>query len=219
MDMIATAVRAALLAAAALTMAPPLAAQPAYPVLLAAGEPTSRGTELRVTLNRLFGEHAALAARATGAAVGGRREEFLAAAGALENNTLELAMGLGQIYGPEAEAAFLPQWSSHVAFLVEYTEAAVAGNAAGKQAAAGRLHTFANDFGAFLNSANPQLPRDTAAGLLREHVTSLTAVVDAQASGNFTAAFAAERTAYRHMAMIADALAEAIVRQFPQFFM
>ena len=40
---------------------------------------------------------------------------------------------------------------------------------------------LAGDFGAFLNSASPSLPKDTVAGLVKMHILSLKDVIDAQA--------------------------------------
>jgi hypothetical protein len=43
-------------------------------------------------------------------------------------------------------------------------------------------------------------------------------VIDAQAAGDQEKAYTALRTAYGHMAMIAEALAQGIVKQFPKKF-
>ena len=54
------------------------------------------------------------------------------------------------------------------------------------------------------------------AGLVRDHAVGLKAVVDAQAAGDWPAAYAKLREAAAHMQMIADPLAGAIARQFPE---
>jgi hypothetical protein len=50
------------------------------------------------------------------------------------------------------------------------------------------------------------------------HVLTLKDVVDAQAAGDQAKVYAALRAAYAHMPMIADPLAAAIVKQFPDKF-
>ena len=40
------------------------------------------------------------------------------------------------------------------------------------------------DFGAFLASANPNLPKDVVAGLVKDHILTLKPVIDAQAAGD-----------------------------------
>jgi hypothetical protein len=77
---------------------------------------------------------------------------------------------------------------------------------------------YTQDFGAFLSAANPNLPKSVAADLVKHHVVTLKDVIDAQASKNQSRAFMALRTGAGHMQMIADPLAEAIVKQFPDSF-
>ena len=72
-------------------------------------------------------------------------------------------------------------------------------------------------FAKFLAGAT-DLPEDALANLTKEHVLTTKAVVDAQATTDWTAAAAADRTAGQHMAMIADPLAKAIVAKLPDMF-
>ena len=80
------------------------------------------------------------------------------------------------------------------------------------------LLAYTEEFGAFLSSANPNLTKEAVADLVKEHILTLKAVIDAQAEGNPDQAYMALRKAYAHMQMIADPLAEAIVKQFPDKF-
>ena len=60
---------------------------------------------------------------------------------------------------------------------------AVAGGDAGKQTmAVNDLVAYTQDFGAFLASANPKLPKTVVADLVKHHVVTLKEVVDAQAA-------------------------------------
>jgi len=79
------------------------------------------GSALRATLNLLLREHVYLAADATGAALGGRKAEFEAAAAALDANSQDIARAIGSVYGADAEKAFLPLWRRHIGFVVDYT--------------------------------------------------------------------------------------------------
>jgi len=72
--------------------------------------------------------------------------------------------------------------------------------------------------GAFLAAANPNLPRAVVADLVKHHVVTLKEVIDVQAAGDQTKAWKSVRTAAGHMAKIADPLAAAITKQFPQKF-
>ena len=174
--------------------------------------------DLRVALNTLLGEHVLLAASATNAALGGRNDEFEAAAAALDTNSVDLSKAIESVYGAEAGEAFLALWRSHIGFFVDYTTGVATQDQAKQDKAVEDLTGYATDFGAFLSGANPNLTQDAVAGLVTEHVLTLKDVVDAQASGDATAAFTALRMAYGHMQMVADPLAEAIVQQFPENF-
>jgi len=170
---------------------------------------------LRTTLNRLFAEHVYLAAAATGAALGGREAEFKAAAGALDANSVAISQAIGSVYGKDAEAAFLPLWRRHIGFVVDYTVGVAAKDKAKQDKAVNDLVAYTEDFGAFLASANPNLPKPVVAGLVKHHVITLKDVIDAQAAMDPGKAWLAARTAAAHMQQIADPLAEAIVKQFP----
>src|SRR5882724_11476566 len=140
----------------------------------------------------LFQEHIYLAGAATNAALGGREAEFKAAAGALDANSVAISKAIGSVYGEGAEKAFLPLWRRHIGFVVDYT-VGVASNDKGKQ--------------------------DKVVGdLVKYHVVTLKDVIDAQASKDPGRAYTALRSAAGHMQMIADPLAEAIVKQFPDKF-
>jgi len=175
-------------------------------------------TVLRVALNGLLQEHAYLATLATGAALQGRTADFQAAGAALDGNSVDLSKAIGSIYGSGAEQAFLPLWRKHIGFFVDYTTGLATKDKAKQDKAVNDLIGYTQDFGAFLNSANPTLPKDTVAGLVKEHVLTLKAVVDAQAARTPDKADQALRMAAAHMQHIADPLAAAIVKQFPDRF-
>jgi hypothetical protein len=178
----------------------------------------TKAAQLRAGLNNLFSEHVYLAGAATNAALGGRDAEFKAAAGALDANSVAISKAIGSVYGEGAEKAFLPLWRRHIGFVVDYT-VGVASNDKGKQdKAVSDLVNYTQDFGAFLSSANPNLPKSVVADLVKHHVVTLKDVIDAQASKDPARAYTALRSAAGHMQMIADPLAEAIVKQFPDKF-
>ena len=182
------------------------------------GEPQTPAAGLRTTLNVALREHAYLAAAATNAALGGRDTEFKAAAAALDGNSVDIAKAIGSVYGADAEQAFLPLWRRHIGFFVDYTVGVATHDRAKQDKAVSDLVGYTQDFGAFLNSASPNLPKTVVADLVRHHVLTLKDVVDAQAAKDQARAFAAARTAAGHMQMIADPLAETIVKQFADRF-
>ena len=174
-----------------------------------------KAAELRSGLNTLFSEHVSLAASATGAALGGRDAEFKAAAAALDANSIAISKAIGSVYGADAEAAFLPLWRKHIGFVVDYTVGLATKDKAKQTKAVNDLIGYTEDFGAFLSSANPNLPKAAVADLVKGHILTLKDVIDAQASKDYSKTYTLLRTATGHMHMIADPLADAIVKQFP----
>ena len=175
-------------------------------------------SDLRTALNTTLAEHVYLAAAATEAALGGRAGEFKDAAGALDANSVTLSRAIGSVYGDGTESAFLALWRKHIGFFVDYTNGVAKQDKAMQDKAVKDLIGYADDFAAFLASANPNLPKDVVAGLVRSHVVGLKAVVDAQAKDDWATAYSSLREAAGHMQMIADPLAGAISKQFPDKF-
>ncbi|HEY7038634.1 MAG TPA: hypothetical protein VID28_07280 [Methylomirabilota bacterium] len=183
-----------------------------------AGATDSPAAGLRTMLNLALREHVYLASAATNAALGGRDPEFKAAANALDANSVAIAKAIGSVYGPEAEKAFLPLWRKHIGMVVDYTVGVATGDRPKQDKAVSDLIGYTQDFGAFLQSANPNLPKAVVADLVKHHVVTLKDVIDAQAAKDQRRAFMAQRAGAGHMQMIADPLAEAIVKQFPDNF-
>jgi hypothetical protein len=176
-------------------------------------------SDLRLALTRLLGEHVNLAAAATGQALGGNMPGFQAAAKALEGNSNDIAAAVGSVYGDAAQRAFDPLWKKHIGFFVDYTTGKASGDKGKQDKAVADLTTYAQEFGAFIESATEQrLTKSAVAGLVTDHILGLKGVVDAQAAKDFTKAYTELRPAYAHMQMIADGLATAIVDQFPDKF-
>ena len=183
------------------------------------GNALSPAADLRTALNVLLAEHTYLAGMATNAALEGREAEFEAAAAALDQNTIDLGAAIGSVYGPDAEEAFVPLWRSHIGFFVNYTLGVAGGDEAMKEQAIDDLLGYRADFIAFLTSANPDLPEEALSEILTPHVGTLTTVIEAQGTADDgSEGYFELREAYGHMQMIADALAESIVQQFPENF-
>ena len=187
-----------------------------FPEKFPSGDATTAAVDLRVALDRLLAEHATLAAFAM---QGSRRRRGLEAiAGAAGGNTKELGAAIGSVYGDEAETGFLKLWREHIGFFVDYTVATAKGEEAGRMAALDKLAGYRAQFGQFLAGANPNLTTDGVSALLQTHVNQLTAALDTYKAGEFADAYTQVRAAHAHMFMTGDALAGAIVTQFPEKF-
>ncbi len=196
-------------------LAPAIVAK--FPAELA-GDPSNKGVDLRVGLNQLLQEHLYLASSATGAALGGRADEFAAAGNALNTNGTDLGGAIGSLYGDEAKDQFNLIWSAHNGFFVDYTTGVAMKDQAMQDKAVEDLTTvYLPQFTDFLVGAT-DLPKDAVTTLVQDHILTTKAIVDAQFGGDVAAAAAADRLAGQHMAMIGDPLAKAIVAKLPDKF-
>ena len=183
-----------------------------------AGDASNKGVDLRVALNLLLQEHLYLATDATDAALADRADEFAAAGDALNTNGTDIGAAIGSLYGTPAGDQFNQIWSAHNGFFVDYTTGVAKKDQAMQDKAVRDLTTvYLPQFATFLAGATG-LPNDALTGLIKEHVLTTKAVVDAQAKGDWTATAAADRMAGQHMEMIGDPLAKAIVAKLPAKF-
>jgi hypothetical protein len=170
---------------------------------------------LRAGLTALMQEHVYLAGITTGTALGGG--DPAAPAATLDKNSVALSEAIGSVYGDAAGKQFLDLWRKHIGFFVDYTTGVATKDQAKADKAKADLDGYRADFGAFLSSANPNLPKEAVAEELKPHVQTLIDAIDAQAVKS-PEAFDKLRTAASHMPMTADVIAGAIVKQFPDKF-
>ena len=170
--------------------------------------------DLRVTLDRLLGEHAVLAMNATNLGVTGSKA-FPAGAKSLDRNSVEISRAIGSIYGAKAAKTFLDgpfQWRAHIGFFVDYTVALAKKDKAGQAKAVANLKTYTVKHGDFLAGATG-LPRLAVRNDLLGHVLELKTQLDDYAAGRYAKAADDYRHAYAHMFMTGDLLAGAIAKQ------
>ena len=180
------------------------------------GDPDSPAAELRAGLTAGLQEHVYLTGLVVYSAAN-NPEAFEPAAATLDTNSVELSEAIASVYGDDAGAAFLELWRTHIGFFVDYTNARAGGDDAAAAAAVDELTAYGQDFGAFLESANPNLPQDAIAANLDEHVATLTAAIDALLAGDADA-YDQLKAASDHMPMTAATLAGGIVTQMPEQF-
>ena len=189
------------------------------PAKFAQATTTQSASDLRVTLDRLLGEHALLAMFATQKGFDGDKD-FKAIAASLDRNSVALADAIGSVYGPAARKEFLNgklKWRAHIGFFVDYTVGLAKNDKAMQNKAVGNLEGYIQSFSAFLAKATG-LPPAAVRASITEHVNQLKGQIDAYAAGNYTQAYRLMRQAYAHMYMTGDTLAGAIVKQSPGEF-
>ena len=193
-------------------------AAPSATAAASAATLTSKSADLRTTLNLQLSEHVYLAGFSVAEALLGNTPGFEGGAAALDQNSVEIGKTIAAAYGPEAEKRFLELWRSHIGMFVAYTQAAAKNDAAGKAKAVADLDGYRKDFDAFLSGANPNLPKGAVADLLNTHVGHVAGAVDGIAAGDFAKGFDSLKAAGDQTQKIADPLAGAISKQFPDKF-
>ncbi|MBD2845052.1 copper amine oxidase N-terminal domain-containing protein [Paenibacillus sp. IB182496] len=184
-------------------------AQPAYEQDDATD--TSIGN-LRAELGQNLGEHAALAVIVMQKGIDGA-DDFDEAAGALANNTDDLAASIGKVYGDLAAQDFEEMWSAHIGFFVDYVEGEAAGDEAMKDEALEDLSGYKEDFSEFLAGATGQ-EADTIAQGLQTHVEQLIGAFDDYVDEDYDEAYDSMRDAYGHMYMTAKLLSAGIADRY-----
>lgn len=177
---------------------------------------SSPGVDLRVTLDRLLAEHAALALVALNKTIAGEKDAG-ATVTALGANTDDLSAAIGSVYGDDAAEAFRSQWEAHIGMFVEYATGVATKDQAMKAKARKDLSGYQASFAKFLNTATG-LDSQAATGALGMHVQQLTKSMDQFGAGQYDASYTSAREAYAHMFGTGDALAAAISKQKPDEF-
>ena len=177
----------------------------------------SPAIDLRISLDRLLGEHVYLAAIAMRARLG-TSGNLVAAADALAENSSELASNIGAIYGNAAETAFARLWNDHTGLYLDYVSGVADGDDAAQDASLAGLREYRSDFSAFLADANPLLDAADLESLLLTHTEHLIEQVGEYDDGDYAAAYETLREAYAHSGELSAGLAGAIADQFPQLF-
>lgn len=175
---------------------------------------------LRSALDRLLGEHVALAVAALRAG-GTNSPDFPATADALNGNTKDLSAAVGTLFGEPAGQQFLSMWADHVDQLVSYTTGVAANDPGRRDAARNSLRDFEGRLADFLDSATgSKVPSTDLAKAFLAHDDMLTQQVDAFASKDYRRAHELAFDTYQDMfglsRRLSDAFGETVAARLPQ---
>src|SRR3712207_5917198 len=151
---------------------------------------TAKAANLRVTLNRLLGEHALLAIEATRAGNSGQKN-YPAAARALDRNSVELSTAIGSVFGRQTGNNFLNGkllWRFHIRLFVDYTVALAGKNRTRQTRSVGTLQGYIEACSAFL-SGSSGLPQSALPKSITGHVMQMKGQLDAYAKCQYARSF------------------------------
>ncbi len=144
------------------------------------------------------------------------------AAKVAETNVVENAKAIAgsvvPFYGKAAGDKLFELLAGHYGAVKSYMTAAFSNDKAGMDAARNNLIANADAIAAFLSSANPNWPKATLKDLLMTHGAHHMDQINEVAGKDFTSEATTWGSMKKHIYMIADALANGIVKQFPKKF-
>jgi hypothetical protein len=172
---------------------------------------------LAKAIQRLWVDHAAWTHQYIVAAVD-RRPESEEAAGRLLRNQDDIGNAIASFYGSDAGAKLTDLLKQHIMIAVDLIEAAKSGDR-DRFGELDRTWTEnADEIAAFLGSANPHWPQKDVADLLHLHLLLTKDSVVARLEKNYDKDVEAYDAIITEILTLAEALAQGIVRQFPERF-
>jgi len=133
-------------------------------------------------------------------------------------NARQIAAAIEPYYGKDASEKLFGLLAGHYGAVKQYLDATVAGRQGDQDAAYASLSRNASEIARFLSGANPNLPFDTLNGLLLAHGGHHVRQIQQVHRHEYTDEARTWDAMTRHMYVIADALAGAIAKQFPNQF-
>jgi len=133
-------------------------------------------------------------------------------------NAKALSESIAPFYGQAASDSLLKLLAGHWTAVRDYDTATLAKSKTGQDKAAANATSNARDIAKFLSGANPHLPEDTVFTLLAAHFGHHVAQITQITARDFQDEAATWRAMRLHMFVISDAIADALVKQFPQRF-
>jgi hypothetical protein len=171
-----------------------------------------------MTLRDLWVEHAFWIRSYVLATHAGDMAQSKVAQAQVVSNAQALAGGTAPFYGQAAADSLLTLLAGHWGAVRDYNTATHAKSKVNRDRAVADLTANAHAIAKFLSSANPNLPEDAVFGLLSSHAGHHVAQIDEVASGNFQDEAGTWHAMRKHMPVIADAISEALAKQFPDRF-
>jgi len=195
-----------------------LCAQPAWSQATSTPPPSASAPaalSTRLALRDLWVEHVFWVRNYAVANQAGNARQAETAATQVLSNATAIANSIAPLYGQPAADQLLKLLGGHWGAIKHYSDASVAKDKAGQQAAVNELTGNAKAIAAFLAKANPYLPEQTLLALLSAHGGHHVAQIDQLAARDYAGEAQTWQMMREHILGLADAMAAALVKQFP----
>jgi hypothetical protein len=178
---------------------------------------TAAAAALKQDMRKLWTDHVVWTRDYIVAAVGDQ-PDAKAAADRLMKNQEDIGNAVAKFYGASAGQQLTTLLKSHISIAVDLIKAAKAGDKAAQQQADTKWQQNGVEIADFLSKANPNWPRATLVDMMKKHLSTTTTEVVARLNKNWDDDVRAFDAVYDHILHMSDALADGIVKQFPDKF-
>lgn len=189
----------------------------ACPALAYAQPQTAAATSLHQDMRKLWTDHVVWTRDYIVAAVADAPGAKASAARLLKNQE-DIGHAVAAYYGAPAGAELTRLLKEHITIAVDVVAAAKSGDTGALGAADGKWQKNAGAIADFLSKANPHLPRAAVNDMMKMHLSTTTAEVVARLKKDWDGDVRAYDAVYAHILAMSDAIAGAIVKQFPEKF-
>lgn len=150
--------------------------------------------------------------------IAGNADAAKAAENQVVANAKQIAGAIEPFYGKAASDKLFSLLAGHYSAVKQYLDATVANNKPKQDAALKALTDNAGEIAVFLSGANPYLPVDTLRGLLLAHGGHHIQQIRQLHGKQYAQEAQTWEAMKNHIYVIADTLAGALARQFPDKF-
>ena len=133
-------------------------------------------------------------------------------------NAKEIAASIAPFYGQAASDQLFSLLAGHYGAIKEYLDATVTQDSSAGATATDHLTANAQEIAAFLSGANPNLPKETLEELLLAHGGHHLQQIQEVQAAQFEKEAVTWSAMKGHIYVIADALTDALAKQFPEKF-
>jgi hypothetical protein len=130
-------------------------------------------------------------------------------------NAQAIAVSIEPFYGAQAKEKLFTLLAGHYDAVKAYLDASTAKNGKKQTEATTALTSNAGEIASFLSRANEYLPKDAVEGLLAAHGAHHIAQIQQLQAKDYAGEAQTWAAMTRHIYVIADAVAEALAKQFP----
>lgn len=174
--------------------------------------------ELRIALRDLWADHVVWTRLYIISAAAGTPDVDAAAERLLKNQE-DIGNAIKPFCGEEAGEKLTSLLKDHILIAVDLLNAAKAGDGAAAEEAEKRWYDNADDIAAFLAEANPDnWPKDDTVEMFNEHLSLTKTEAVARLTGDYATDVETFDEIFDQSMVMADHLAEGIVKQFPKQF-